>query len=58
MTDKIPNRALYEGDGGWKDGRFGQAYDLIAEALIERGVIDWPHHKLLRMIGLEDGNHE
>lgn len=24
----IPSREIYEG-GGWKDGRLGQAYDLI-----------------------------
>jgi len=23
------DRAAYEGNGGWKDGRLGQAYDLI-----------------------------
>lgn len=58
-TDRIPARRLYEGQsGGWKDGRFGQAFDLIAEALKERGVIDWPRHKLLVAIELEDGNHE
>lgn len=53
-----PDRAAYEGAGGWKDGRFGQAYDLIAEALKERGVLDWARHKLLIAIELEDDNHE
>ena len=38
MSDKIAPRAAYEGTGGWNDGRFGQAYDLIAEALKDRGV--------------------
>ncbi|WP_156028985.1 hypothetical protein [Sphingobium sp. DC-2] len=58
MSDMIPERAAYEGDGGWKDGRFGQAYDLIAEALKERGVTELRGHKLLIAIELEDGNHE
>lgn len=57
--DRIPPRHLYEGEkGGWKDGRFGQAYDLIAEALKERGVAELRGHKLLIDIELEDGNHE
>ena len=56
--DRIPARALYEGNGGWKDGRFGQAYDLIADALKERGVTDWPRHKLLADLEAEDANHE
>lgn len=56
---RIPARDLYEGvTGGWKDGRFGQAYDLIAEALKERGVTELRGHKLLIDIELEDGNHE
>ena len=25
----MATRELYEGDGGWTDGRLGQAYDLI-----------------------------
>ena len=56
--DRIPHRHLYEGAGGWKDGRFGQAYDLIVEALKERGVTEFRGHKLLIDIELEDGNHE
>lgn len=58
MNERIPERAAYEGAGGWKDGRFGQAYDLIAEALKERGVIHWTRHKLLVAIELEDGNFD
>lgn len=60
MSDRIPERAAYEGAGGWKDGRFGQAYDLIAEALNERGecMFEWRRHPLLRAIEEEDGNHE
>ncbi len=58
-SEKIPARDLYEGGvGGWKDGRFGQAYDLIAEALKERGVVDLPRHPLLIAIEAEDENHE
>lgn len=58
-VDHLSARHLYEGvAGGWKDGRFGQAYDLIAEALKERGVIELRGHKLLIDIELEDGNHE
>jgi len=56
--DLIPARRLYEGDaGGWHDGRFGQAYDLIAEALKERGV-ETRRHWLLERIEEEDANHE
>lgn len=54
----VLNRAAYEGVGGWKDGRFGQAYDLIFEAMKERGVIDLHRHPLLAAIEREDGNHE
>lgn len=56
--DRIPARDTYEGNGGWKDGRFGQAYDLIADALKDRGVTDWPRHKLLTYLEAEDDNHE
>ena len=60
MSDMIPERASYEGNGGWKDGRFGQAYDLIAEALNERGecMFEWRRHPLLKAIEAEDDNHE
>lgn len=54
----IPERAAYEGAGGWKDGRFGQAYDLIAEALKERGVIEFYGHPTLVAIELEDQNYD
>lgn len=56
MSSEIPERAAYEGDG-WKDGRFGQAYDLIAEALKERGV-EIRRHPILTLIEQEDDNHE
>ena len=58
MADRIPDRAAYEGNGGWKDGRFGQAYDLIAEALKERGTVNWHRHHLLTLIEEEDDNHD
>lgn len=54
---RIPERAAYEGDGGWKDGRFGQAYDLIADALKERGI-EVRRHKLLESIEFEDDNYD
>lgn len=60
-NESIPARHLYEGDlGGWKDGRFGQAYDLIAEALKERGdcMLDWRRHPLLKALEVEDENYE
>lgn len=57
-VDKIPERAAYEGQsGGWKDGRFGQAYDLIADALKNRGI-EIRRHKLLEAIELEDDNYD
>lgn len=55
--ERIPERAAYEGAGGWQDGRFGQAYDLICEALKERGV-EIRRHKLLEAIELEDDNYD
>jgi hypothetical protein len=57
MSDKIAPRTAYEGAGGWKDGRFGQAYDLIADALKERGV-EIGRHKLLEAIEAEDDNYD
>lgn len=58
MSDRIPERAAYEGAGGWKDGRFGQAYDLIAEAMKDRdGIVNY-RCRLLTMIEEEDQNHE
>jgi len=57
MSDKIAPRTAYEGAGGWKDGRFGQAYDLIADALKEPGV-EIGRHKLLEAIEAEDDNYD
>lgn len=57
MIDKITPRAAYEGAGGWKDGRFGQAYDLIADALRDRGV-ERMRHPLLKAIEAEDDNYD
>jgi hypothetical protein len=42
-------RALYEGNGGWTDGRLGQAYDLIHSALTDREE-DAFRHPLLAAI--------
>ena len=36
-------RQFYEGDGGWSDGRLGQAYDLICAALKDRGEETFRH---------------
>ncbi len=49
-ADKGPPypRELYEGDGGWKDGRIGQAYDLLHAVLTDRG--DAFRHPLLNEI--------
>lgn len=56
--DKIPERHLYEGNGGWADGRFGQAYDLIAEAMKDRdGIVNY-RCPLLKAIEDEDKNYE
>ena len=55
--EAIPTRASYEGTGGWKDGRFGQAYDLIADAMKERGV-EIRRHKLMEAIEAEDDNYD
>lgn len=35
-------RATYEG-GGWSDGRLGQAYDLIAAVIEDRGEKSFGH---------------
>lgn len=51
-VDHIVPRAIYEGDGGWKDGRLGQAYDLLFAVLMERG--EKLNHPLLRQIEAMD----
>lgn len=38
-----PARRFYEGDGGWNDGRLGQAYDLIALVIADRGEQSYRH---------------
>lgn len=53
--EAIPSRASYEGTGGWKDGRLGQAYDLIYAALKDGGV-DPSGHALLASVEQEDGS--
>jgi hypothetical protein len=58
MAEGIPDRSAYEGNGGWKDGRFGQAYDLIDEAMKDRdGIVNY-RCALLTAIEEEDANHE
>jgi hypothetical protein len=37
------SRRFYEGDGGWNDGRLGQAYDLISAVLKDRGENAFRH---------------
>lgn len=37
MTD---SKALYE-QGGWTDGRLGEAYDLVAAVLQSQGVLNF-----------------
>lgn len=46
-------RHLYEGDGGWQDGRLGQAYDLIDTVIRARGE-DAFRHPLLASIEAYD----
>jgi hypothetical protein len=49
----VPARAIYEG-GGWKDGRLGQAYDLIAEVLDGRGQLSFRHPLLAEVENLDE----
>jgi hypothetical protein len=49
-------RSSYEGTGGWKDGRLGQAYDLIAEVLDERGELRF-NNPLLSQVEQLDEDH-
>jgi len=44
----VRDRAVYEGTGGWKDGRLGQAYDLIDAVLREQHAEHESHHLLKR----------
>lgn len=57
MSAPIPARSAYEGAGGWRDGRFGQAYDLIEAALRERGVATL-RHPLLTQVEMIDQEEE
>ena len=47
-------RSSYEGSGGWNDGRLGQAYDLIAEILDERGELRFNHPLLSQVEQLDE----
>ena len=42
-------RAAYEGAGGWKDGRLGQAYDLLWAVLEQRGETTLRHPLLTQI---------
>lgn len=46
-------RSAYEGAGGWTDGRIGQAYDLLAAVLIERGEKAFRHPLLEQVEDLD-----
>lgn len=56
-VSEVSPRAIYEGRGGWKDGRFGQAYDLLWAALKDRGV-EPLRHPLLTEIETMDQESE
>jgi hypothetical protein len=49
------DRTAYEGDGGWNDGRLGQAYDLVVDALKARGEHHFRHPLLLEIEALDEG---
>lgn len=51
-------RQEYEGVGGWKDGRLGQAYDLIAEVLADRGETHFRHPLCAEIEKLDGGGHK
>ena len=54
---KLPySRASYEGDGGWKDGRLGQFYDLLEAVLKERGERTFLHPLLTQITTLDAGD--
>lgn len=57
MSDEqmIARRETYE-RGGWKDGRLGQAYDLIAAVIEARGEQSF-RHQLLAAIEEMDEDH-
>lgn len=50
-------REAYEGAGGWNDGRWGQAYDLIYAALKDAGWNMAYDHPILHEIELEGGSY-
>lgn len=51
------SRSSYEGDGGWKDGRLGQAYDLLWSVLEERGERPFGNPLLAQIENL-DASHD
>jgi hypothetical protein len=53
-AENVIGRQFYEGLGGWKDGRLGQAYDLVREVLTDRGEKSWQHPLLASIESLDD----
>lgn len=50
---RMASRATYE-KGGWNDGRIGQAYDLLAAVLADRGEKIFRHALLADLEALDD----
>jgi hypothetical protein len=53
IAPAFPHRELYEA-GGWNDGRLGQAYDLIAAVLTDRGERVFEHPLLEQIEGMDE----
>ena len=51
-------RTAYEGDGGWKDGRLGQVYDLLWAVLTERGENAFRHPLLTQIETMDEEEPE
>lgn len=51
------SRSSYEGEGGWKDGRLGQVYDLLCAVLQERGERPFGNPLLAQIENL-DASHD
>ena len=57
-AENVIGRQFYEGAGGWKDGRLGQAYDLIRAVLDDRGGNAWKSPLLAEIEALDDEEQE
>lgn len=56
MGNELPySRKIYE-EGGWKDGRLGQAYDLLEAVLRVRGEATFRHPLLAQIEYLDQEN--